>query len=381
MARIAVMLERLTTAGRCAELGASTPTICALTGLPKKYVHEIVFGGRPPRGRPAHRTNLLDRATNYERMQLSAFANTYRRLRDDGFGSAESLIASYRHYRSYAGDLPIGFDHAYTLLCLLDGTGGTKQALIQLRTCARCECRFVVGYARPNWPCPFCQCSDAGNAFNWHRRCHIPARHGDQLSDGSSTLNRELFVLRLLHALEVREVDRRTIRLFVKGLPRSDAIRYAIGNAAPPSPWRCPVNTWHTTLHAAVRIQAAIAVRTIRDLVAQGESAHVALLAAHRHLELSADRHEKLGFDRLLLILQHVGSAWCDEPAFALIRCSDCGHQFLDPASKPRPNACPYCELNRHDEAREKRTSRRRELDKNFVGGHETGLLSAAAVA
>ncbi|MFP5406785.1 MAG: hypothetical protein ACLGHY_10765, partial [Gammaproteobacteria bacterium] len=141
----------------CAQLGASSKTVELLTGLPKATLRREVFSGNVPRGRPRHAADAFERSTWPRRLQLSAFAAKFHSLRTLGFGRSESLLASYRHFLSYAPTPAISFDEAFFLVCLLEGAYGHDSARLRLVQCSECSGRYVSLYLRTRDHCPYCR--------------------------------------------------------------------------------------------------------------------------------------------------------------------------------------------------------------------------------
>lgn len=156
-------LRAIRLAKECSELGARVRTVHHVTGLPPRELQRLFFTDPAitPRGRAPdsaewyHGANLLFRA------ESSIFVAVYRRLRDSGFGAAESLPAAYRHYRTICQcPCRITFDRAFDLASHTDGIWLATSAAFSVVTCPACGSEFLAAagaVARTNQDCPFCK--------------------------------------------------------------------------------------------------------------------------------------------------------------------------------------------------------------------------------
>lgn len=88
----------------CAQLGARVRTIHHLTGLNPRDVQRLFFNDPQaiPRGRPPNSLEWYHGANLIARAESSIFMSMYRRLRNTGFGAAETLVSAYRGYKPSA---------------------------------------------------------------------------------------------------------------------------------------------------------------------------------------------------------------------------------------------------------------------------------------
>lgn len=100
----------------CAQLGARVRTIHHLTGLNPRDVQRLFFNDPQaiPRGRPPNSLEWYHGANLIARAESSIFMSMYRRLRNTGFGAAETLVSAYRGYQAVC-QCPhrISFDRAF----------------------------------------------------------------------------------------------------------------------------------------------------------------------------------------------------------------------------------------------------------------------------
>jgi flagellar transcriptional activator FlhC len=145
--RIEQRLRTLALARDCALLGARVRTIHYLTGLPLRELKQLLFAANvePPRGRPPDTRDWYHVASLPHRVDASILVATFERLRAQGFGAAEALVAAYRYYRSLRGDAArIGFDRAFDLAANTAGLWITRTACFRIKRCPKCH-EFLDG--------------------------------------------------------------------------------------------------------------------------------------------------------------------------------------------------------------------------------------------
>lgn len=143
---------------RLAELSARSSTICALTGLSRGKVRQIInaINNRtPPKGRAVENLDTYIKNKKHRR-HVSFIIQNYRSAINFGVNHAEAIIQSYTIYqetllqysdlRSY-----IDIDHAYFLI-----QETNKKTDFDMLECTCCKSRFF--YYKYELPliCPFC---------------------------------------------------------------------------------------------------------------------------------------------------------------------------------------------------------------------------------
>jgi flagellar transcriptional activator FlhC len=162
--RIERRLGALALARDCALLGARVRTIHYLTGLPLRELKQLLFADNvePPRGRPPDTRDWYHVASLPHRVDASILVATFERLRAQGFGAAEALVAAYRYYRSLRGDAArIGFDRGFDLAANTAGLWITRTACFRIRRCSKCheflDGLTVTGATTGVTACPICK--------------------------------------------------------------------------------------------------------------------------------------------------------------------------------------------------------------------------------
>ena len=111
----------------CAQLGARVRTIHHLTGLNPRDVQRLFFNDPQaiPRGRPPNSLEWYHGANLIARAESSIFMSMYRRLRNTGFGAAETLVSAYRGYQAVC-QCPLMISQTTT------GTQSSRASVIRL---------------------------------------------------------------------------------------------------------------------------------------------------------------------------------------------------------------------------------------------------------
>ena len=160
-------VRSLETARECALLGARKRTIAWITGLPPTFILRNVFDQENPApcGRPPYTEDFVFRAPLRLQAAASAFAVKYHALTTDGFTPAHSLLAAFRHYRSFADAPAFCFDEAFYLVCNLDGIWASGARKLQLARCRRCGSKHLAPWgSTPSQGCPFCKALQGSEA-------------------------------------------------------------------------------------------------------------------------------------------------------------------------------------------------------------------------
>lgn len=179
--RIDQRMRALALAQDCAKLGARVRTIHHLTGLPPKELQRLLFStfAPAPRGRTPNTREWYHTANVLYRTESSLVAANFRRLRQQGFAPAETLVAVYRYYQSvHRPPSRISFDRAFDLVAHTEGIWIAKEASFRVVLCSRCGSEFLDAPstdAGDDRHCPFCQLLDR------HERDHrLTASSRDQ---------------------------------------------------------------------------------------------------------------------------------------------------------------------------------------------------------
>jgi len=156
-------IRALALAKECAALGARIRTIEYVTGLANGQLGRLFFADRrsAPRGRAPDSPEWYHSANLLNRTAASMFVSIYRRIRELGFGPAESLVSGYKHYvLASRGDRRISFDRAFDLASHMDGLWTARTPSFSLLTCPVCASQYVSSLScRPltSHECPFCK--------------------------------------------------------------------------------------------------------------------------------------------------------------------------------------------------------------------------------
>ncbi|KQP23360.1 FlhC family transcriptional regulator [Pseudorhodoferax sp. Leaf267] len=153
-------IDALALARDCALLGARARTIHLLTGLAdrelKQYSHLI----QPAQGRAPDTRDWYHTATLHERIESSILMANFQYLRGLGFGAAQSLVESYRFYRScLGGRCRISFDRAFDLAAHTAGMWLAHCPSFQVLPCPACRAQGLqtLGAVPAGSRCPFCK--------------------------------------------------------------------------------------------------------------------------------------------------------------------------------------------------------------------------------
>ena len=134
-------LSAMRLARDCAQLGARVRTIHHLTGLNPRDVQRLFFNDPQaiPRGRPPNSLEWYHGANLIARAESSIFMSIYRRLRNTGFGAAETLVGAYRGYQAVC-QCPhrISFDRAFDLASHTDGIWLASTPVFDVIACPTC---------------------------------------------------------------------------------------------------------------------------------------------------------------------------------------------------------------------------------------------------
>lgn len=156
-------IRALALAKECVALGARIRTVGYVTGLPHGQLAHLFFAGRTSaqRGRAPDSPDWYHSANLLNRTDASIFISIYRRIRELGFGPAESLVSGYRHYLAVCRSHPrIHFDRAFDLASHTDGLWTVRIPSFSLVTCPVCGSQYVTSigvHPVSNHECPFCK--------------------------------------------------------------------------------------------------------------------------------------------------------------------------------------------------------------------------------
>ncbi len=156
-------IRSLTIAKVCAELGARVRTISYITGLEHNEIVRLFFIDQQsaPRGRPPDSPEWYHQANLIEKVEAAIVVTIHCRMRDLGFGPADALVGSFKHYREQCIQTPrISFDRAFDLVCHTEGVWIADRPHLAVATCPTCASRFLTGIGETpshSCACPFCK--------------------------------------------------------------------------------------------------------------------------------------------------------------------------------------------------------------------------------
>ena len=156
-------LSAMRLAQDCAQLGARVRTIHHLTGLNTRDVQRLFFNDPQaiPRGRPPNSLEWYHGANLIARAESSIFMSIYRRLRNTGFGAAETLVSAYRAYQAVCQcSHRISFDRAFDLASHTDGIWLASTPVFDVIACPTCgsDVLMAIGsLVHSSDHCPFCR--------------------------------------------------------------------------------------------------------------------------------------------------------------------------------------------------------------------------------
>lgn len=156
-------IRSLSIAKICAELGARVRTICYITGLEHNELVRLLFIDErsAPRGRPPDSREWYHQANLIEKVEAAIVVSIYSRMRELGFGPADALVGSVKHYRELCIQAPrISFDRAFDLVCHTEGIWIADRPHLAVATCPSCLSRFLAGLGETpcrSCACPFCR--------------------------------------------------------------------------------------------------------------------------------------------------------------------------------------------------------------------------------
>lgn len=154
-------LRALEIAEKMLGFNARPGTICAITGLCPKEIHNLLPPGRARPGRWPSASEWYHNASLTKRVEASLFAAQYWRNRKNGFELVESLIDAYGRYRNAVGATPlISFDRAFNLVCHLEGNvWGAGPRTFDMAVCQRCNAQQLIELSDqiPIVSCIFCK--------------------------------------------------------------------------------------------------------------------------------------------------------------------------------------------------------------------------------
>ena len=152
-------------------LGARISTVELVTGLSKYESVNLFFDNaeRPPKpGRHCESTEWPFRVTLVYRCDAAVVVAIYRNCRDLRLDCTESLIQSYKNYRSLFDDATTGskpridFERAFDLVRHVEGIWRVSHPDLFLASCPTCHKRYLSGLVsgpRRAVSCPFCSLS------------------------------------------------------------------------------------------------------------------------------------------------------------------------------------------------------------------------------
>ena len=153
-------LRALHVAQQCIALQARPRTVSLVSGLDVREIERNFPSANARAGRCPSSPEWYHSANLVQKAEASIFVSHYRRIRDLGFSSQESLIDGYLRYRGVAGADPcVSFDRAFNLVCHLDAVWTVRERSFDLNACPHCGCRYLVPVGDPSYvdECVFCK--------------------------------------------------------------------------------------------------------------------------------------------------------------------------------------------------------------------------------
>lgn len=344
-------LRSLETARECAVLGARKRTIAWITGLPPTFILRNVFDqdNPAPCGRPPYTEDFVFRASLKLQAAASAFAVKYEALAADGFAPAHSLIAAFRHYRSFADAPALCFDEAFYLVCNLSGIWACAARKLQITGCRSCGSKHLAPFgSTPPDECPFCKVLLGPEAQS--HGIATAARRPTNSGCVSKAFLAHVGALKTRRSLEALGAHARVIDALMSTMedlppdlrPVLPADLVRIGKPL-------SLRRWGAALRTVPKIQYSVAATTYRRLTASGFRPHEAVVGAYRHARSRFQGDTPLSFDRCFEVLSLLEGLWGVQVAeLDLIACGRCqSHHLVSRRDRAAP-ACPFCLLIRY---------------------------------
>jgi hypothetical protein len=354
-------VRSLETARECALLGARKRTIAWITGLPPTFILRNVFDedNPAPCGRPPYTEDFVFRAPLRLQAAASAFAVKYHALTSDGFTPACSLIAAFRHYRSFADAPAFCFDEAFYLVCNLDGIWACSARKLQLTRCRRCRSRHLAPWgSTPSQGCPFCKALQSSEMPNHGNPC--VARRASSTGCVSQTFLAHVGALKTRRSLEALGAHARVIDALMSTMQDVPSdLRPAFPTQLVRIGKPLSLKRWGAALRTVTKIQYSVAATTYRRLTASGFCPEEAAVGAYRHVRSHLQGDAPLSFDRCFEVFSLLEGRWgVQAPELDLVVCSRCHSHHLVSRRDRTASACPFCLLIRYPDQYFRQTER-----------------------
>jgi len=344
-------VRSLETARECALLGARKRTIAWITGLPPTFILRNVFDQENPApcGRPPYTEDFVFRAPLRLQAAASAFAVKYHALTTDGFTPAHSLLAAFRHYRSFADAPAFCFDEAFYLVCNLDGIWASGARKLQLTRCRRCGSKHLAPWgSTPSQGCPFCKALQGSEAPS-----HVitsAARRATGAGCVSQAFLAHVGALKTRRSLEALGAHARVIDALMSTMTDlPPELRPVLPTGLVRIGKPLSLKRWGAAIRTVTKIQYSVAATTYRRLTASGFGPQEAAVGAYRHVRSRFQGDRPLSFDRCFEVLSLLEGRWgVQVPELNLIACTRCHSHHLVSRSDRAAPACPFCLLIRY---------------------------------